>query len=184
MKIIFIRHGLTKGNEEKRYIGITDQSLSEKGRTEIKKRHYPKADFVFVSPMKRCVETAEIIYPDKKYIICDDFRELDFGIFEGKNYNELKNDPDYQKWIDSMGTMEIPDGESQEQFKRRCIASFENSVKGLNGTAAFVIHGGTIMSIMEKYAVPKSGFYSYQVKNGGGYITEFENGRLEIISEI
>lgn len=36
MKIIFIRHGQTKGNEEKRYIGRTDESLSQKGIEEIK----------------------------------------------------------------------------------------------------------------------------------------------------
>ena len=120
MKIIFIRHGQTKGNEEKRYIGRTDESLSQKGIEEIKNRLYPGVDTVLVSPMKRCVETAKIIYPDSKYIICNDFRECDFGIFEGKNYDELKNDSDYQKWIDSMGTMAIPQGESHEQFKTRC----------------------------------------------------------------
>ena len=41
-----------------------------------------------------------------------------------------------------------------------------------------------IMAVLEKYAVPRSGFYSYQVKNGCGYITEFENGQLKIISEL
>lgn len=52
MKIIFIRHGQTKGNEEKRYIGRTDESLSQKGIEEIKNRLYPDADTVLVSPMK------------------------------------------------------------------------------------------------------------------------------------
>ena len=134
--------------------------------------------------MKRCVETAKIIYPDSKYIICNDFRECDFGIFEGKKYDELKNDSDYQKWIDSMGTMAIPQGESHEQFKTRCCNEFESIVKAFQGTAALIVHGGTIMAVLEKYAVPRSGFYSYQVKNGCGYITEFENGQLKIISEL
>ena len=164
MKIIFIRHGQTKGNEEKRYIGRTDESLSQKGIEEIKNRLYPDVDTVLVSPMKRCVETAKIIYPDSKYIICNDFRECDFGIFEGKNYDELKNDSDYQKWIDSMGTMAIPQGESHEQFKTRCCNEFESIVKAFQGTAALIVHGGTIMAVLEKYAVPRSGFYSYQVK--------------------
>lgn len=184
MKIIFIRHGQTKGNEEKRYIGRSDESLSQKGIEEIKNRLYPDVDTVLVSPMKRCVETAKIIYPDSKYIICNDFRECDFGIFEGKNYDELKNDSDYQKWIDSMGTMAIPQGESHEQFKTRCCNEFESIVKAFQGTAALIVHGGTIMAVLEKYAVPRSGFYSYQVKNGCGYITEFENGQLKIISEL
>lgn len=184
MKIIFIRHGQTKGNEEKRYIGKTDESLSQKGIEEIKKHLYPNADIIYVSPMKRCIETAKIIYPNSKYIICSDFRECDFGIFEGKNYDELKNKPDYQKWLDSMGTMQIPQGESHEQFKTRCCNEFKGIVKTLNDTAALIVHGGTIMAILEKYAVPKSDFYSYQVKNGCGYVTEFENGQLKIITEL
>lgn len=156
----------------------------KKGIEEIKNRLYPDADTVWVSPMKRCVETAKIIYPDSKYIICNDFRECDFGIFEGKNYDELKNDSDYQKWIDSMGTMAIPQGESHEQFKTRCCNEFESIVKAFQGTAALIVHGGTIMAVLEKYAVPRPGFYSYQVKNGCGYITEFENGQLKIILEL
>lgn len=184
MKIIFIRHGLTKGNEEKRYIGSTEESLSVKGIEEIKNRSYPDTDAVFVSPMRRCIETAKIIYPNIKYIICNDFRECDFGIFEGKNYNELKNNSVYQKWIDSMGTMPIPGGESHEQFKTRCCKEFSNIAGSLHKTAALVVHGGTIMAVLEKYAYPKYGFYSYQVKNGCGYITEFENGQLKIITEL
>lgn len=184
MKIIFIRHGLTKGNEEKRYIGRTDESLSVKGIEEIKKRIYPQTEYIFASPMKRCIETAKIIYPNSKYIICSDLRECDFGIFERKSYDELKNDPDYQQWLDSMGTLTIPSGESHEQFKTRCCNEFESIVKTLHGTAALIVHGGTIMAILEKYAVPKSDFYFYQVKNGGGYVTEFENGQLKIITEL
>ncbi|MBP3761767.1 MAG: histidine phosphatase family protein, partial [Ruminococcus sp.] len=89
MKINFIRHGMTAGNEMKKYIGTTDEELSEKGISIIKSIQYPDCDTLIVSPMKRCIQTAKIIYPDKNYIICEDFRECDFGDFEGKNYIEL-----------------------------------------------------------------------------------------------
>ncbi len=36
-------------------------------------------------------------------------------------------------------------------------------------TAAFIVHGGSIMSIMEAYGVPKGGYYDYQAENGEGY---------------
>ncbi|MFR0667752.1 MAG: histidine phosphatase family protein [Faecalimonas umbilicata] len=32
MRIDLVRHGMTRGNEERRYIGITDEPLSERGR--------------------------------------------------------------------------------------------------------------------------------------------------------
>lgn len=35
MKLLLIRHGMTKGNEKKRYIGITDEELSEQGKAQV-----------------------------------------------------------------------------------------------------------------------------------------------------
>ena len=50
-------------------------------------------DVIFVSPMRRCIQTAELIFEqlgldiDKKgFIVVDGFREYDFGDFEGKNH--------------------------------------------------------------------------------------------------
>ncbi len=50
---------------------------------------------------------------------------MDFGQFEGKNYEELKDNPDYQKWIDSNGTLPFPGGEPREQFIRRSMEGFD-----------------------------------------------------------
>ena len=173
MKIIFIRHGQTKGNEEKRYIGRTDESLSQKGIEEIKNRLYPDVDTVLVSPMKRCVETAKIIYPDSKYIICNDFRECDFGIFECKTYEDLKDRAEYQAWLDSGGTIAFPEGEEQKEFRLRCVRGMLCQVDRLCKenveSAAFVVHGGTIMAVLEQLAEDQKDFYHWQVENGGGY---------------
>lgn len=177
MNIYFIRHGKTKGNEEGRYIGTTDESLSEKGRKELQVRTYPKAAYIYVSPMKRCIETAEVIYSGQDKIICEDLREADFGIFEGKNYEELKESIRYQTWLDSKGTLPFPDGESREQFTKRCIKQFqiiiENHIQqGKQGDIAFIVHGGTIMAIMEQFASPKKSYYEWQIKNGEMLETE------------
>ena len=66
MKIYLIRHSMTEGNKEKRYIGTTDESLCPEGiqLLEKKKGMYPEVTYVYVSPMKRCMQTAEIIYPE------------------------------------------------------------------------------------------------------------------------
>ena len=65
MRIDLIRHGMTRGNEERRYIGITDEPLSERGRKLAEQCMYERPEIVFSSPLKRCVETAEILYPDQ-----------------------------------------------------------------------------------------------------------------------
>ena len=108
MIIYLIRHGKTKGNLEGRYIGRTDESLCEAGRENLKKYQYPQVEMVFTSPMKRCMQTAETIYPGQQYQCIEEFRESDFGAFEGHTYKELSGDVRYQAWIDSGGTLPFP----------------------------------------------------------------------------
>lgn len=108
MRIDLIRHGMTRGNEERRYIGITDEPLSERGRKLAEQCMYEMPEIVFSSPLKRCVETAEILYPDQDIYIIEELRECDFGIFEGKNAEELSKTEAYQRWIDSNATIPFP----------------------------------------------------------------------------
>jgi len=185
MQISFIRHGKTIGNLSKKYIGITDEPLCAEGISRINKKNYPDCDIVICSPMKRCIQTAEIIYPDKKIIVYDNLKECCFGDFEGKNYMELSGNPDYQKWIDSNGKLPFPNGENPENFKKRCIEAFEKAIAENNAydMISFVVHGGTIMSIFEKYAVPHGDFYDFHVENASGFITEY-NGYIKIKENI
>ncbi len=186
MKVIFIRHAKTAGNLEKRYIGKTDEPLCEIGRNELVGHAFPDCDIVFTSPMKRCAETAGIIYPTRKIIAAAGLQECDFGDFEGKNYIELSNNSDYQKWIESGGKAAFPNGETPDSFRQRCVYAFEKilSENADKSCIAFVVHGGTIMSIMEKYAVPIGNYFDFQVQNCHGYITEFDSGKLTITEKI
>ena len=96
MKINLIRHGQTSGNLESRYIGTTDEPLCSAGMKALSRRRYPAHGVLICSPMKRCIQTAQAIYPGVKPMIMHELRECDFGAFEGKNYLELNGDPDYQ----------------------------------------------------------------------------------------
>ena len=84
MRIYLIRHSLTEGNKEKRYIGTTDEPLCREGieLLETRKTEYPEIEYIYVSPMKRCVQTAEIIYPETmaagNYSCNNKLRECDF----------------------------------------------------------------------------------------------------------
>ena len=177
-----IRHGMTPGNEEHRYIGRTDEPLSQKGREQLltlqKKGVYPAAACVAASPLERCRQTAELLDPGQAPCVFDQFREMDFGAFEGHNYEELKADVRYQAWIDSNGTLPFPGGESNEAFRKRCCQAFQRITEGLQKQeektgqtlrAAVVVHGGTIMAILERFGTPKKNYFDYQVKNGCGY---------------
>lgn len=178
IKLWLIRHGKTEGNGLGRYIGVTDEPLCQEGREFLNKMEYPGVESVYVSPMKRCVETAQILFPDKRFHIIEELSECDFGDFENKNYKELEGNSDYQAWVDSNGTLPFPGGESREEFKLRSLCGFQKAVTGCirNGVtcAALVVHGGTIMNIMEEYADIQRPFYEWHVKNGGGYEVELD----------
>ena len=196
-ELILIRHGKTAGNLLGRYIGSrTDEPLCGEGREGLAGKQLPEVERLYVSPMKRCVETAEILWPGfdrKKMQKVTDLRECDFGDFENKNYKERSGNGDYQAWIDSNGTLPFPNGESMDAFKSRCLEAFARIVEEVSGAeqewiasgktgifrAGIVVHGGTIMAILEQYGYPKAAYFDYQVKNGCGYrLTPVEGTRL------
>lgn len=170
MKWVLIRHGQTQGNAERRYIGCrTDEPLCPEGAQALRSAVYPPVQRVFASPMKRCVETAAVLYPGVPMEIIHDFRECDFGDFENQSYAELNGRADYQAWIDSGGEMPFPNGESRTEFAGRCVRAFER-IRAQREDCALIAHGGTLMAIMEQAAQPKGSYYDFQVKNGEGFL--------------
>ena len=182
MKLLLIRHGATPGNLEKRYVGRTDESLTQEsletlGKEAKKIRKLAgKPAAIITSPMKRCLETAEILFPEKLYehvprIQKAGLSECDFGTFEYKNYLELSGDAEYQHFIDTLGREGFPGGESTEAFKARTVEAFQEVWKeissqteqGADRTLVFVVHGGTIMAVMEAFSEEKKSYYDWQV---------------------
>lgn len=199
MKLVFIRHGKTKGNTQGRYVGRTDEPLlpesieSLKGRapgcfmTRLgdRKELFPQADLVITSPMLRCRQTAEIVYPGVPCFVQDGLQEMDFGEFEYKNYRELSGNRDYQSYIDSGGQASFPGGELPEAFKVRCCEAFLEAVKKAEeaeaNCAAFVVHGGTVMAILEAFGEPRRSYFDWQIENGACIRGEYtDEGRIII----
>lgn len=178
LKLWLVRHGMTEGNRLGRYIGVTDDPLCPEGREFLRKLDYPKPEELFVSPLSRCRETAQILFPNKKMHIIEELSECNFGIFENKNYKELAGCKEYQEWVDSNGMLPFPEGESREEFCRRTMIGFNkvvtSCIRNHISYAAVVVHGGTIMNIMDAYAGMSRTYYQWHVKNGGGYFVEVD----------
>ncbi len=187
IKLVLIRHFATQGNLAKRYIGRTEEPLCVDGRKALEWYCYPEVEALFVSPMLRCIESAKLIYPKLPPVVIEELRECDFGEFENKNYMELSDNPSYQAWIDSNGTLPFPGGEDPVVFKERSIKGFQKAVEmSLESgyeSIGLVVHGGTIMSILERYSTSKKDYYSWQVDNAQGYCGIFD-GKEERIREL
>ena len=119
-RISVLRHGMTEANEKGVYIGSTDLPLSDKGAAELAARadeyDYPRVHRVYSSPLRRCTETAEILFPDTELCTVDDLRELNFGEFENKSIDELAKRRDYNDWLKGGKDARPPKGESLEEY--------------------------------------------------------------------
>ena len=83
--VLLIRHGATAGNLKKRYIGRTDQPLCAAGEAQLRRLadDLPPCDHLFCSPLLRCRQTAQLLWPGVEQTVVDELRETDFGPFEG-----------------------------------------------------------------------------------------------------
>ena len=174
MTVYLIRHGKTEANEKRLYCGSTDLSLSEQGREELQKMCYdiPQVRFL-TSGMKRADETLHILFGDVPFEEEPRFREVDFGIFELRGYEELKDLPEYQAWISGDNERNIPPGgESGEQMRQRVLKAFSE----IEEDTVLIAHGGVIAAIME-YLFPDEhkSRYQWQPQNGCGYKLEGGN---------
>ncbi len=188
MKLFFIRHGATLGNEKKKYIGKNiDEPLSDHGAETLRERtgrnYYPDADMLFSSEMLRCRQSAGIIYPGKPIIIAEGLTETDFGEFEGKTYEELKDDARYIKWIDGRGRIAAPGAEATETFDRRVEKGFFSIIeKGEDKKTAAVLSGGVIMNILSRFY--GGDYYDYMLRNGEMIEADISGGRITEIKKL
>ena len=168
MTIYLIRHGKTEANERHLYCGSTDLPLSDAGRAELEKLRYDIKNVRFItSGMKRTNETLKILFGDMPYEVEPRFQEVDFGMFEMRSYDQLKDTPEYQAWLTGDNEVNVPPkGESGVQMKERVLEAFSE----IKEDTCIITHGGVIAAIMEKL-FPDEGKnrYQWQPKPGKGY---------------
>ena len=175
--IHFIRHGAISPTLQGRYIGTTDVPLSDQGKIALKKLDatldYPYAKVVFTSPLKRCTESARILYPTIEPLVIDHLSECNFGEWENKSADELRGNEDFAKWLAGDVSVKPPRGESNADFTRRICLMFENIVDGLikTGTTDTVIvtHGGVMTTLLAVYGIPQAKPFDWACDNGYGY---------------
>ena len=194
MKILFIRHGQTQLNAEGRWLGSTDAPLSESGKEVLINKKsivekYKPVQKLYCSPMKRCLETADIYFNDMNKEVIDNLKERCFGDFEGKNHDELKNNPYYKEFFRTNWKSNVPNGETSEHFFGRTENAYyyiiEDMKKNNLDYTAVVTHGGVIMSIFSRYDKQKLDFYDYLLQNGCGYYAEIDDkNNINIIEKL
>ena len=172
---VLVRHGATADNLAGRYAGkrsnapLCAQCAAALERLRESKRVAAEPGALLVSPSRRCVETARVLFPNAPYELAHDLEEIDFGEFEGKTYQELSGSPDYQKWIDSNGRRPFPGGESLDAFAARSYGAFAKAVaeNREKSPVVLVCHGGSIMAILSRLTGRE--YFSFQVPPAEGF---------------
>ncbi len=176
-RIKLIRHGMTDANLKGIYAGKSDFPLCERGQEELIKKKvagiYTPVQRLYVSPMKRCVMTADILYPAEIPVAVEDLREMDFGEFEGKTAQELMELPEYKAFLKGGANNAPPGGESmasvvQRIFNGICLVIQDMMNNGFT-SAAVITHGGIIMDLLSCFGLPKLPPMEYPCDFGEGY---------------
>ena len=173
--IHLIRHGITEGVQKRWFYGSVDIPLVEEGVTalnELKAQGtYPSpegADF-YTSGMLRTNQTLQVLYGDVPHKEISLLREMNFGRWECKTYEELKDEPEHDEWMaDRDGSFTYPGGDSMMDVAYR-IFGFLNDIKEKypDKTVLVVCHGGVCRLFRAYFEdMTNDEYYHYSEPNG------------------
>ncbi|HEY1095889.1 MAG TPA: histidine phosphatase family protein [Alphaproteobacteria bacterium] len=155
----FLRHGETDANVQQLLQGSMDTLLNDNGReqarlaAQILKNH--PIDRIIASPLKRVIETANIVNQILQKPIEFDGRlqEKCFGLYEGKNREQIEQWKKDNNYIDppiehQTGFPAPPQGENYETFSGRILnAVMDGLAKYPDENVLFVSHGGVFTAL-------------------------------------
>ncbi|WGS65772.1 histidine phosphatase family protein [Marinitoga aeolica] len=157
MNLIIVRHVETEANIKRIFSGWSNYDITQNGLNQInelkKTFKYMYADYVISSPLYRAYYTALEISKviNTKIVIDERIKEINFGIFDGKTIEEIKEKyyKEYILWMGNYKKYCFPNGECYSSFFKR-IDEFLND---LDKTKKYIIvtHGGVINYITGKH---------------------------------
>ena len=183
--ILLLRHGRTKANEKHLYCGSIDWQLSEEGRERLRQKrgvYGTDWDSFYTSGLIRTKETLELLFGEQETVIEEpDLREMDFGAFEGKSYEMLRDNPAYQEWISGDNERKVcPGGESGEQMRVRVRRALDRILQSEPAKRIVIVtHGGPIAAILKQLFPEKNlNRYEWQPECGEGYLLRITGSSL------
>lgn len=182
-KIHLIQHAKTQANYEGRYIGLTDVPLSEEGINDLLKLKgeykYPECSAVFTSPLTRCKQTAEILYPEHEIRTAENFAEMNFGEFENLRAEDLSENSAFITWLADSFNNAPPMGEKGSELLERTATAldgiFHTMVEEGIYSATVVTHGGIIALLLAAFGLPQGTMDEWFCRHGEGYTVRLDS---------
>ncbi len=181
-------HGVTRDPEGPRYYGSLDLELSREGREhavslETSLEHLREGTLI-TSSMRRAQHTAELIFPGKPYRVEPSFREIDLGKWEGRTFQEVKEEDRMafeERWS-HLETFRSPGGESFQDLRQRVIPAFRNLMgENLSSPLVITAHGGVFLVILQEIlGIPLQTTFSLRQDYCGIHV--LENGKKDSLT--
>jgi len=194
ISLIVVRHGETDWNRIRRLQGHTDIALNARGIEQAARLAAALAGesiaAVYSSDLGRALSTAMPVATALGLEVRTDagLRERNYGILEGKTFEEiLEVHPDEAARVLSRDPAHrFPDGESQEEFSARALATLERiaraedpRVDAQQRTVLIVTHGGVLdMLYRSAFDIPLDAQRVCPTPNAAINRVVFEDGRF------
>ncbi len=146
MELFLIRHPKPADCDGLCY-GRSDLALEPgwQAAFERMKQLLPQTSVVYSSPLRRCLEPANLL-GDGQPVVNPLLVELDFGLWEGKLWNELPEE-ETRAWSLDLVNGSPPGGESGQQLMDRQRA-FTADLKNAGQDAMILTHSGWIRAFL------------------------------------
>jgi alpha-ribazole phosphatase len=154
--LYLVRHGDSRQDQVKRYIGQTDLPLNAVGRSQARALQRTLAGIpfkrIYSSDLRRCLETARIIAaPQGKSIrSLPVMREIALGEWDGKSMASIRRrfPEEFQcRGLDLSG-FQPPGGESFKDLQDRVVPAFLEIIGQSEGPLLLVAHAGVNRAIL------------------------------------
>ena len=199
MIIYIVRHGYPEGiTDRKRYLGITDEALSDEGvrqacriGSRIASEIGRKPVRIVSSPLIRCSETALII---KDYVMCGfvetdpDLREIDMGDWDGRYFDEIR--AEYPDEFEARGrdlwNYRAPGGENFAEAGERFRKALERLTRWASKDDVIILvsHAGAIRAGMSLITgTPFDEWMKRKIPYGSSIVLDVNGENIKEITE-
>ena len=187
--IYIIRHGQTELNNAHVLQGRSDYPLNENGIAQAREvgqwlmEQGIAFSHVYSSPLKRAIQTAELIAPEKPVVIDERLIEMDYGPYEGMDLNNPA--PEIATFFNDFVNTPSPEGmEPLSKIVQRTGAFLED-IKELPGNILILTHAIAMKGALE-YLTPDSNgsYWSKHIGNCAVYVADNIDGRIGVPKEI
>lgn len=187
----FARHGMTRANEQGVFCGVVDYPLSPLGVQEITDmvalNTYDNVDRVYRSPLTRCLQTANLIFPhhgDDTMIVVQDLIEINFGDYEEVSAREVRRQLKAKNMTMTDRGFVFPNGEGFEHCRVRSCRAIEYVIRhamdsGYNHIGV-VTHSMVLSAFIRSYLIDQMTKEEVFMPNGMGFRVEatLDNDKL------